>query len=536
MALLLMGAAVQDYLRVRSITRELAERQAAGQLRMIELAMNQAALAERSVLTAVHDHLFSVAYRVVDEGGNINDPSLTRVASESGVAWIRIVDAAGQIIDGSGTGVISKDDTPLLTPLSQAEQIVGFIPDETGRPRHYAVAVGYAADRWVLVGLDAEEILALRGEVGLGAILAELGYLSDVRFAALVSESSILAATPNPPSWLEGPDDLGFASEGSARDTLGFVSTPEGMLFEIRSPAPGYNNVDLRLGVDASSLEEIRRTSFITLIIRSVLFIALIGLTTVVLLSRYRTQVLMVERDAIREDVRRLEADQRRSERLVAMGELAAGVAHEIRNPLNSISMAAQRLRSEYAPQTDTQGFTQLVAALSNETARIGRIIDSFLRFARPPLLQRHEQELSITLAPILTLIEGQAGPRGVVFTASLSPGNSLYHDPDQLSQVVLNLLLNALEAVDDETGQIALQVIGNHDEVRIKVEDNGHGIPKAVRDRIFDLYVTTKPDGTGFGLAQVQQVVSEHGGSVRVDDRLEGGTTFSISLPVRNM
>jgi len=535
-AALLIGAAIQDHLRVRSVTRQLAERQATGLLRMIELAMNQSVLAERSVLSAVHDHLFSVAYRVVDDFGEgpPTPAELTRIASESGVAWIQLVEKGGRPILAQSDNQHPPEHINLPSPLEAAEEIVGFVPDSTGSLQHYAIAVALSGDKWVLVGLEAAEILALRGEVGLGAILGELGRSREVSYAALVSGKSIMASTPDPPPWLEGPDDPGFSSGVAALDTLGFVDTPSGMLFEVRTTAPGHANLALRLGVEAEELLEIRQKSFVTLVIRSTLFIVLTALVSAVLLTRYRAQVLATERDAIREDVRRLEADHRRSERLVAMGELAAGVAHEIRNPLNSISMAAQRLRAEYSPSSDRESFDQLVSALSDETERIGRIIDGFLRFARPPRLQSRSRHLDDTLAPVLTMVHQQANPRGVTVQVRVPRDIEFSHDPDQINQAVLNLLINALEAVEDRTGQIELEAERESDDVRIRVADNGRGIAEEDMDRIFDLYFTTKPDGTGFGLAQVQQVVAEHDGSLDAVNRPEGGAAFTIRLPAR--
>ncbi len=534
LAVLLIGASLQDYFRVRNTSYQLAEREAFGLLQLIELALEQADLSERSVLSAVHDHLFSVAYRVVneEEQTSLTSERLTTIALESGIASIQVINQRENLILCSAGHEISIPAHLFQDNVTTGEQVVGFLQDHSGHVRYYAVAVENRQGNWILVALDADEILALRNEIGLGAILDELGQSPNFRYAALIASGVVIAATADPPEWLEGLDDPGFRAGGSETTEQGFVSTPEGLIFEICTPAQGYNNVYLRLGIRSDELAEIRRKSLQTVLIRSILFILLTAVTTAMLLAIFRNQVLAAERDAIREEVHRLEEEKRRSERLTAMGELAAGVAHEIRNPLNAVSMAVQRLDSEFQTSADKSDFSALVKALKEETNRIERIIEDFLRFARPPKINKTKQNIKDTIEPLFTIFTPQADSKNVQFMSSIQEIPPFFYDADQLNQAVLNLLRNALEAVPDANGKIQLEVFDQNHEVCIRVSDNGSGIPENMRDRIFDLYYTTRENGSGLGLPHVQQIVADHGGTVQVMNGEDGGALFEIRLP----
>ncbi|MDZ7289674.1 MAG: ATP-binding protein [candidate division KSB1 bacterium] len=234
-------------------------------------------------------------------------------------------------------------------------------------------------------------------------------------------------------------------------------------------------------------------------------------------------------------EVRRMEEEMRRREKLSAMGELASGVAHEIRNPLNAISMIAQRYEKEFQPQKGLQEYQSLTKVLKSEVQRVNNIIQQFLRFARPPQVHLSRLALQDFLSQIATLFEGQARAKGVHFTTSSDCDLELLIDREQMTQAILNVLQNALEATP-RGGTITLACTTNKKEMTISVQDTGSGIPKDHLDKIFNLYYTTKPNGTGMGLAITQQIVSQHQGTIEVQSEEGKGTQFLIRLPVTRL
>ena len=227
----------------------------------------------------------------------------------------------------------------------------------------------------------------------------------------------------------------------------------------------------------------------------------------------------------------------RRRDRLSAMGELASTVAHEIRNPLNAIAMSAQRLKKECFDLTsgdaaaDADDARALVDVIQHETQRLDGKVQQFLEFARPPALDRHVVELTPWLGAIVTAVKPLAESRGITLDVDTDGGAALL-DPEQLRQAVDNLLLNAIEATS-EGGRVSVRAAVAARDWTIEVRDSGAGMDPADVPRIFDLYFTTKTNGTGVGLAVTQQIVAGHGGTIEVDSTPGRGTAMRIRVPV---
>ncbi|MDZ7261522.1 MAG: ATP-binding protein [candidate division KSB1 bacterium] len=227
-----------------------------------------------------------------------------------------------------------------------------------------------------------------------------------------------------------------------------------------------------------------------------------------------------------------LEENLHRKEKLTAMGELASGVAHEIRNPLNAIGMVTQRLAREFEPRTDVEEYQQLTQMMVNEVRRINEIIQQFLRFARPPELNLTKTDVNELIQSTLTLVSAQARNKNITLEQSLQPVPKLFLDQSQIKQVLLNLLQNSLEATNGG-GRIGIQSRYEPGELILTVADTGVGIPRENLTKIFNLYFTTKQEGTGLGLSLVHQIISQHNGRIHVESEVGQGTKVVIYLPV---
>jgi two-component system sensor histidine kinase HydH len=239
--------------------------------------------------------------------------------------------------------------------------------------------------------------------------------------------------------------------------------------------------------------------------------------------------VIVIVRDVTEE--RAMEENIRRTEQLTAMGKLASAVAHEVRNPLNAISMIAQRLGREFSPSQGEEDYRGLVGTVRSESARINGIIEEFLRFARPPKLNRQPVDMDELLSETVSLIRAQAMERGIEIDEVYSSLGVWNVDREQTKQVLLNLLLNGIEAMPGG-GSLSIKSYVVEGRLCVEISDTGGGIPEEDLPRIFDLYFTTKDAGTGLGLSIVQRVVAEHGGWIDVDSEPGKGTTFRICLP----
>jgi signal transduction histidine kinase len=230
-------------------------------------------------------------------------------------------------------------------------------------------------------------------------------------------------------------------------------------------------------------------------------------------------------------EAKMMEENIKRTEQLTAMGKLASAVAHEVRNPLNAISMIAQRLAREFAPQEEEEQYQELTSMIKSESARLNGIIEQFLDFARPPKLNRQQVDIEQLLDETASLVEAQLSERGIEIHREYSGLGEWIVDREQIKQVLLNILLNGIEAMPDG-GVLSVKSGVDDKMLHIEISDTGEGIPEEELTRIFDLYFTTKETGTGLGLSIAQRIITEHGGWLDVDSKPDSGTTFRIHLP----
>lgn len=219
-----------------------------------------------------------------------------------------------------------------------------------------------------------------------------------------------------------------------------------------------------------------------------------------------------------------------RADRLSALGELSAGLAHEIRNPLGSVEGALQILsRSDVKPEVRTE-FTELA---KKEVDRLKSLLTTFLEFARPRPPQRILIEPPLLLDDVAKLAGETAKMSGVsIQVKSSGTIPSVYVDADQIKQVLLNLVLNAVQAMPNG-GEIVLAASVQSGKVSLTVKDQGVGISPEDMEKVFDPFFTTRSGGTGLGLSIAYQIVSRHDGHISVWRNPDRGVTFSVNLPV---
>lgn len=236
--------------------------------------------------------------------------------------------------------------------------------------------------------------------------------------------------------------------------------------------------------------------------------------------------------DRVASVVERLQAAERQSllnEQMAALGQLAAGLAHELRNPLTSLKMLVESARSNGpAGGLDERD----LAVMEEEIIRLDGTLQSFLDYARPPALHKSELDLRDVIQKTVQLVTARAEQQSIDMETALPDGPiPLAVDAGQLRQVLLNLLLNAFDSTGPG-GKVVVEGEPAGDQVVIRVRDNGPGIPETVRDRLFEPFVSSKPSGTGLGLTICRRIVENHGGRIAAANRPEGGAEFTIRLP----
>jgi two-component system, sporulation sensor kinase E len=229
-------------------------------------------------------------------------------------------------------------------------------------------------------------------------------------------------------------------------------------------------------------------------------------------------------------DLHNLEAQLRRRDRLSALGEVAVGIAHEVRNPLGVISTSAElvKKRGELSPSD-----TKLLGYVIDEVRRINNLITEFLSFAKPNPPVLVPLKVIEVVKRVAEFCEPELSRQNIVLQIEdEAPGAVVEGDQDQLYQVSLNLILNAVDAMADG-GRLTIRLFRSGDQLMIAFRDTGPGVPAGLQERVFNPFFTTKPNGTGLGLAKAYTILESHHGRIECSSPPGGGATFMLVLPL---
>jgi signal transduction histidine kinase len=230
------------------------------------------------------------------------------------------------------------------------------------------------------------------------------------------------------------------------------------------------------------------------------------------------------------ESVREIETELEVSRRMASIGRLTAGVGHEVKNPINAIVVHLELLRNKVHAGGDALRHLDII---QSEIRRLDRVVQTLVDFSRPVELQLKDQDLRNVVSSVLMLASAELETRGVVVESQMPNRPVLTRvDADLLEQALLNVVLNGAQAMASG-GTLSVRVIEDSRWATIRIRDQGEGIPDEIRARIFDLYFTTKKEGSGIGLAMTYRIVQMHHGQIDVESKSGSGTTFVLRLPV---
>jgi len=478
----------------------------------------------------------------LDETGDLDVEMLRDFANTMGLFRILVFDADGNIETvnhphtgkGAGQGNLPPE---FLGPLLRGEKKsmrLGYRSVARGDQRRFTAGAARKRGGAIVVNIKADEMILTRSELGPGHLIQALGKSRGVHYVVIQNEAGIQASSTDQLAFPFPVDDphLKPLQEGAEWVTREFES-PLGGVFEFtRIVELPSGPVLLRVGMDSTPLEDMRADIHQHMILRMVVLVVSVILVSVLFMAWQRQSVLDREVAKVTAELRRREAEARRTEKLVAMGSLAAGVAHQIRNPLNSIHMISQVL--EKTPGLP-EGVHDQARHVLAESGRIEEIVKQFLHFAKP---REPDFEMVDLAALIRDVVEIQAAAHeatGINFSA-YAPGLDAEVDRLFVVEILQNLMINAAQAIG-EKGKVLVSLIARGDFAEIVVADDGPGVALEDRDRIFDLYYTSRPEGNGLGLSLVAQMASSMGGTFSLDTEPgldHRGARFLVTLPIR--
>ena len=380
----------------------------------------------------------------------------------------------------------------------------------------------------IAVHADADYILNFRKEIGVERQIEELGRQRGVEEVALLGPDLTVLAHSDPKRIGQRDADDVLSQALRERRTLSRLMTREGgrEVFQVERPLSldGSRLGLLRIALSTASMERVWRED-----LRSAV---LLGLALLLAGALGMGAIFYIQHRHLRE-VRDLEAEVDRRERLSALGNLAAAVAHEVRNPLNAISVGLQRLREEFRPSDNHAEYARFVELMQGEVKRLNGIVEEFLSLARPIPLKPDQVRVGELLQEVIALVRADADARGIRLGLTLPPDLPAARlDRDAIKRVFLNLVLNGLEAMPGG-GMLTISASALRDSLLLTVGDTGDGIPADLLPKIFEPYVTTKTKGVGLGLSIARRIVEAHGGRIGVESQPGSGSRFTITLPV---
>jgi two-component system, NtrC family, sensor histidine kinase HydH len=419
-------------------------------------------------------------------------------------------------------------------PREKAENRTAELPPRITKSEFWkgsaiGVAVGARSFPGIIaIHANADYILNFEKEIGVQRQVQELGRESETEFVAFLdSHLNVVAHTDPGRIGQQEKEPLVLRAKGDRQLLSQIVESGGGKRYlEVVKPvALDESNLGfLKIGLSLGSMEVAWRNSLHAIVILGlgILAAGILGMAAI-----FHNQHLHLQ------EVKALEIEVLHRERLSALGNLAATVAHEIRNPLNAISMGLQRLKVEFHPTDDQEDYSLLTELMLGEVHRLNSIVEQFLSLARPLEIKPEPLRVQDVLNEVATLVEGEAQQSKVrirvVAPLTLPP---LKADREYLRQTLLNLILNGLQAMP-EGGTLTLAANKSNGNFLISVTDTGTGIAPENRTRIFEPYFTTKAKGTGLGLAVSRRIVEAHGGTITAANESGGGCRFVISLPL---
>ncbi len=476
------------------------------------------------------DHLLEIATMVDQEvaGQALSTSKLESLAQREGLKAIEILNKASQ-------SQIPHRDPSTYGPLLKGDREMVIIPFEKPEPDEgnlFSVAIRRRKDKGiVVVSVDYPRMKQLRRKFAIRDVLEAGGFGEGIQYVSIFDRSlSLIAQTGNEGAGERRDRSLLQLVPGEAsRSRIRTLSNGQEVLEVVKTLHLGKEPYGvMQVGLSTQGIRTIlsisRRNIFLSIGILLVLGIA--GVT-----------LIYIEQNRHLRKIGEMEDRIQKAERLLALGKLGAGVAHEIRNPLNAIGLAIQRLGREFQPREEggERQYQEIIRVIRAEIRRLNQIVEQFVLFSKPYKLDLAPSSPVEILENVAVLFAEEARAQSIEIRKEIDPRlPPLVMDKGRITQALINVVTNGIHAMEGGGNLTVKAEMDGRDWVKIMISDTGGGIPKAEIEKAFDYSYTTKEKGLGLGLPIAHKIIEEHGGRIAIESRVGRGTTVSIFLPAK--
>ncbi|MDH7500188.1 MAG: ATP-binding protein [candidate division NC10 bacterium] len=494
-----------------------------------------------SLDSAITEHLLDVALSLdrQEREGRLDPDQISSLMKAEKLSRIEFRDRSGNLRFGQGEGKPSSKGAVFKALLEEGKTVFldDFLAGASLRPHYLLGMKRRYGQGLLLLSLTGSQMQSLRLRWLLEGSQGVASPESGLRYLILQGEDLISLSSGQPLDMEEDEKDpfLMQVRKGKTYRSR-IIKIPSGdEVYEVVKPfsLDQQEIALLRVGLSLQPTRTLLSQLKASILIQLSLSLAFALIATLAIFWMQNRHLLRLKE---------MEEKVEISERLSSLGQLAAGLAHEIRNPLNAISMGIQRLRREFAESLSAQEARDLLQVISSEIRRLDSLVERFLGLARPERVVRGEGDLGKILSQLLQLFAVEARERGIEIKSSIpSVLPSIPMDAEGIKQAFLNLIKNAMEAMEGacpatERHGGSLQVEAHpldRQWVQITISDSGCGIPAPEQHKIFDPYYTTKKQGMGLGLSLAYQIIKAHGGQIEIQSEEGRGTQVRVMLPV---